>query len=352
MRCPQTSAIFRTDAAFLQRRTQLLNQSLLSHLRSSRELLPVYALLQQTLATSSAESSRSTIESFEHPLLTELHQRLVVDGDYDASEQSLDTAYEQGLFSEWERGRGESTGKWELLDRGSSLPSASEPGERRQEKIPSARGGHQLVLAGRKLLCFGGWNGTDTNYNDLWEWDLSATGFDGLNGSGGMGGSRTGSETKRGKTAHSGWILRQSSESGEAEGSARPRGRSCAQLVLDQRSGWAYLLGGMVTTSKPAPSPDSSPTASASVPTPTAAIPTPPGTDQSPSAPIPDESADSTSERKEDPFRSDFWRYKVFGDGEGTWELLCNDTGSSEIAGPKLMSVLAFLRRHFVTKKC
>lgn len=216
-------------------RSRRLNASLLSYLRSSRSLLPTYTSLYRSLATSSDRNAQATIRDFEHPLLTSLHTTLVVEGDFERAEEIVRSAFlEQGLGLEWDSGRGGSTGEWKRL----SSP-AKDGGV-----APSGRGGHQLVLVNRKLLCFGGWDGKSTNFNDLWEWSVDEEVH--IDGS---------DSTKTNRD----WNLLQGNTT---DSSDRPQGRSCAQFVLDHSTGWCYLLGGIVTpaTTTPVASPIDIPT--------------------------------------------------------------------------------------------
>lgn len=243
---------------------------------------------------------------------------------------------------------------------------------------------------------FGGWNGEDTNYSDLWEWDLSNGSEDGAAGPRNRRGEME-SETKRGKKSQSGWVSliphitpsapddpNPTNHSADV-GISRPRGRSCAQFFLDEGTGWIYLLGGMVittthaideideppgipstastaapTTSNPNNGNNSTPTLAAErvISSSTAMTPAPTRPDEDRpmfTTVAPPPTGSSELEKKSNEFSSDFWRYKAYGEGEGQWELICDDTGSSDVGGPKLMSVSSFIfasDRRLSSRRC
>lgn len=98
----------------------------------------------------------------EHPLLTELHHHLVIDGEFDAAEKLMTEGLQKNLFA----------------DHISSLPY--KPQWNRIVTIagtptPSMRGGHQMCIDsdGGKIYLFGGWDGTK-DLCDFWEFDTNS----------------------------------------------------------------------------------------------------------------------------------------------------------------------------------
>lgn len=162
----------------------------LSYLRRTRSL----ALFE------SAKGQLGASSPLEHPLLSELHDRFVVKGDFDAAERLLDEMQRGGLFDWWKKTRARPKARW---------VEVRQAGER-----PGPRGGHQMVRSGRKLVLFGGWDGTK-DLDDLWELDLDA-----------LSSSRTARWQK-------------------IECATKPRARSCHQMAVDRSTGLIYMLGGM-----------------------------------------------------------------------------------------------------------
>lgn len=312
----------------------------MSHLRRSPSLVSNFQLLFDSL-------SPETQASFEHPLLGQLHTAFVARSAGRGAaamveaEALLDQCQAQGLLDDWGKNgsRGTSRGRWEPV----LLPSSSEKGK---ELAP--RGGHSVVLVGRRLLLFGGWSGQE-NLGDLWELNLDQP--------------------------SAGWSCLLPHPL--IEDSSRPGPRSCAQWVLDESSGDVYLLGGL----KPSPifpSRTSSPPGLVDRPPPNPRPPFDPYSPRPESRPLSVEfDGDRVSQAQvEDELqvdmsdvepvaaqngsspssgatvaapspvsdsaqRSDFWRYKTVGERAGTWELLQADTEAEN--GPALMCVVVVL---------
>lgn len=254
------------------------NHLILAHLRRSNLLAGFTTLLSSLPAATSG--------TFEHPLLSQLHSALTF-GQFTSpgAESLLSALLAAGLFDQWGSGiKGSSVARW------TALPS---PG-------PAARGGHQMVRVGRKLLLFGGYD-HGRNFDDLWERELG-----------------------RGDEDVGPW--RELEPRGQ-----RPGPRSCHQLAVDERDGWVYLLGGIIDSDADA---DVAPVA---IPSPAAT----PSNGNGAAAMEVEEgglavSAPSRSpSRPPNPIASDFWRYKATGPGSGTWELLSPDTSTE--GGPKLL---------------
>jgi hypothetical protein len=92
----------------------------------------------------------------EDPLLTELHQNLVHNGDFDAAEDLVTRAYERGMFLEYVAECNYKP-QWRKV-----VPDAD-------MDTPSMRGGHQMCIDvdyGLVYL-FGGWDG-QKDLSDFW----------------------------------------------------------------------------------------------------------------------------------------------------------------------------------------
>ncbi|KAJ3316887.1 Muskelin 1, intracellular mediator containing kelch motif [Boothiomyces sp. JEL0866] len=95
----------------------------------------------------------------EHPLLTELHHRLVVDGDFENAELLLNQAIERNLFDNYISDLPYKP-KWTRV----AVPLGM--------ATPSMRGGHQMCIDSEANLIylFGGWDGT-RDLADFWQFN-------------------------------------------------------------------------------------------------------------------------------------------------------------------------------------
>jgi len=338
---------------------------MLSHLRRTS---PAYLTAFSTVLNSSPPHTSST---FEHPLLSRLHSTLVVRGQFAQTEALLEDSKETGLFREWcsGGGKGKNIGRWEQI-------TGNGVGEGGVPNWPAGRGGHQMVRVGRKILLFGGWDG-ERDLGDLWEYELPLTSTSPTSSSGGWRCLHPGSPPPP-------TPLSPPPPSSSTDTDRRPRGRSCHQMAVDERTGWVYLLGAKLGPeeedewaaevqeretaasegSRRPPPPSTTnrlPTIGLLGPTMAGAVPIPPPTGEprsragTPGATAPtsngtattngdggdamdvEQEAESPSPRveKRNPYKADFWRYKAVGPGRGKWELLCEDTGA--VGGPKLL---------------
>ncbi|GAA5824330.1 hypothetical protein JCM11251_000379 [Rhodosporidiobolus azoricus] len=295
------------------------SHALLAHLRRlGPSFRPVYDSLLFTLSSTHPETGRT----FEHPFLGELHDKLVKEGEWEGAEGVLDRCLssgsddgdggEGGLFREWTPGvgqgkKGKTVAKWERL--GPPPPShfAHPSG------WPEGRGGHSMVRIGRKVVLFGGWNGhadLGSSEEGVWEWDLPLTPASAAAGD-------TGGPWRR--------VIKKS------EGEAWPRERSCHAMAVDEEGGWVYLLGGR--RDDPVDFPGSAESSSSPPPSTTAAaggegMDVDPSTSSASANTKEKEEPTSTRGEEEDPWASDFWRYRAIGPpGErGRWECLSRDT--------------------------
>ncbi|GAA5867132.1 hypothetical protein JCM8547_006249 [Rhodosporidiobolus lusitaniae] len=301
-----------------QHRKRQTTHAILAHLRRAG---PAFEGAFKALWDASDEKTR---EGFENPLLASLHSQLTK-GDWDGAEETLDAALAAGLFrlySTSSSSRGTPVAKWERLlpppPSWSSLPldppSPSSPSSPPSPTWPAGRGGHSLVRVGRKLLLFGGWTGSsDLDCRDVWEWELPYS-------------VQTAQAGERGGP----WRLVKARWEGKEEGRQGPGGRSCHAVAVDEEGGWVYLLGGRKDDPADFPPPPAAPPASSSAPNPSSA-----SMDVEDGV-VKEEEAEATKE-EDDPWRSDFWRYKATGRPEerGVWECLSRDVRKE--GGPGLL---------------
>lgn len=349
-----------------QYRLTFTTHLMLSHLRRTS---PAYLSAFSTVLNSSPSHISST---FEHPFLSHLHATLVVRGQFAQTEALLEESKETGLFREWcsGGGKGKNIGQWEQIT-GTASSGAGAP------SWPAGRGGHQVVRVGRKILLFGGWDG-ERDLGDLWEYELPLT-------------STSPTSSGGWRCLHPGSPPPQTPLSPPPPSSTdtdpRPRGRSCHQMAVDERTGWVYLLGAKLgpeeeedwaaelkeresiagessRRSPPPPSTNPTPPHGLLGPTMAGAVPIPPPTGEprsragTPGAAVPTSNGTTSTTtngdggdamevegeevnppaprvEKRNPYKADFWRYKAVGPGRGKWELLCEDTGA--VGGPKLL---------------
>jgi hypothetical protein len=310
----------------LQHYQQTLNSHLiLSHLRRTEPPPP-----RKKGGVSSSSSCCSTFQtylknlpitissSFEHSLLSKLHETLVLKSDFESSETILKECLENDLFREWRGGggggrspsssrlnstlknvtttrssrrKGITIAKWERLDNLQPLPRSGGRGIKHEQQ-PGPRGGHQMIKIGRKLLLFGGWDGKK-DLGDLWEWELPRS----------KGGDQ---DDDHDDEERGGWRCIYTGEEEEEEGvemEERPSKRSCHQLAVDESSGWVYLLGARRDDELPKDNDDAM-------------------------------EIEHGQGQGQDRWKSDFWRYKAVGT-RGKWECLSRDTRQD--GGPALL---------------
>ncbi|XP_072181671.1 muskelin-like [Diadema setosum] len=101
--------------------------------------------------------------NLEHPLLTELHSKLVRQGDFEGCEHIMDTALRDGLFCFYISNQ-DYKPLWRLI---SPLTMAED------ETRPGMRGGHQMCMDinTEMIYMFGGWDGT-TDLADFWVYSV------------------------------------------------------------------------------------------------------------------------------------------------------------------------------------
>jgi hypothetical protein len=138
----------------------------------------------------------------EHPLLTQLHRSLVVDGSFEACEELLEEAYKQELFKQY-LSKHKYSPSWNKLN----TPGESQPG---------MRGGHQMCLDAEdeKIYMFAGWDGKK-DLSDFWSYSIPDGKWTGL-----------------------------------TTNSPGPSGRSCHKMCFDNTRKLLYTLGRYVDVSE------------------------------------------------------------------------------------------------------
>ncbi|GAA5937045.1 hypothetical protein JCM3775_001937 [Rhodotorula graminis] len=340
------------EALYRAHRSRETTRLVLAHLRrAGPATLPAYRALAATLPSSSSSTSSSSLLSprpptsasttdtdavaLEHPLLSALHDALVLEGDHTRAEALLERMRRAGLLDEHcpGGGKGDSVARWVRLDAGGG-GGGGEGGAKAASAGPSGRGGHAMVRVGRRVLLFGGWDGRK-DLGDLWEWSLDG---------------------------HGGWrCLDAGLGDGDGDGATgeggpsalKPGPRSCHQMAVDEGEGWVYLLGGRRDDFddeededdegdevEPGAEPSSTTAAAAAAmdvdaEPPSSSAPAVAPLDTSSSPPTALDRALSRLQRRAARWRSDFWRYRAVGPGRGTWELLSADTRRD--GGPALL---------------
>lgn len=109
-----------------------------------------------------ALEDETTIQ-LEDPLLTKLHNTLVIDGDFKCSEQLMSDFSKNGFMDQYISNQ-KYNAKWSPLLESMSL------GDK-----PGKRGGHQLVMDSEKqiIYLYGGFDGLD-DLSDLWAFDIKS----------------------------------------------------------------------------------------------------------------------------------------------------------------------------------
>ncbi|XP_074596521.1 muskelin 1 isoform X2 [Brevipalpus obovatus] len=142
---------------------------------------------------------RKTKVSLEHPLLSELHEALVVRGDFVASEDLIKESMEKGLLMDYLEKQSYSP-KWTQI-----IPAPDTP-------KPGIRSGHQMCVDPQTetIYLFGGWDGSK-DLADLWSFNIQTNTWTCLN-------QNTASE-------------------------GGPSARSCHRMCLDHKRKKLFVLG-------------------------------------------------------------------------------------------------------------
>ena len=162
---------------------------ILKHLRQRRLLTPSQTIL-----------SRSKVH-LEHPLITKLHESIVLQGDWIRSEQLLEEISSAGLFDSYLQSR-QPYAEWTHLS-----------GTDADGDVPPARGGHAMCIdpINEMIYLFGGYNGAKS-LDDFWVYNIC--------------------DDKWRMLCHS-----------TTDEQNAPGARSCHKMVFDTKTGCIYVLG-------------------------------------------------------------------------------------------------------------
>ncbi|GFS06019.1 muskelin [Elysia marginata] len=152
------------------------------------------------------ELNARTSISLEHPLITQLHTILVINGDFKACEDFVIQARNEGMFDQF-LCQQEYDSEWTALE-----PINAKRPDSTSDTRPGMRGGHQMcidVLA-ETIYMFGGWDG-NRDLADLWSYHLP-------------------SQT---------WVCL----SQDTEKDGGPSARSCHKMCLDYEKKQIFTLG-------------------------------------------------------------------------------------------------------------
>jgi len=255
----------------LKYRETAVLRHVLKHLRQRRLLTPYQTIL-----------SRADTQ-LEHPLVTQLHESLVLQGDWSRSEQLLDVLSSSGLFDSYLQSC-QPHAMWTRLF-----------GTDADGDVPPARGGHAMCIdpVNEMIYIFGGWNG-EKSMDDFWVYSIK----------------------------DDRWQVLSHSTSKEQNA---PGARSCHKMVFDMKTGSIYLLGRLNDADGlRAPTPSNARTL-AGVPVGAPGLPQQQPQQQQPST------TTATSEETTPPttFCSEFYRYHTRGVDSGKWDFLAFDTAVS-----------------------
>ena len=225
----------------------------------------------------------------EHPLVTQLHASVILQGNWPQAEHLLGQFSSAGLFDSYLQSC-QPYSTFKLL-RGTDADG----------DVPSPRGGHAMCIdpANDHIYLHGGFDG-EKCLDDFWMYDV-----------------------KKDK-----WKVL---SLGTAQQQNAPGPRSCHKMVFDSKTGSIYVLGRLTDQDQlkpsrvPTPAPDGSTTSSAPAPPPATtplqqvrqlrAMPPPP------LAPPP-----TGATRPTDNYCSEFFRYHTRGADAGKWDFLSFDT--------------------------
>ncbi|XP_077399462.1 muskelin isoform X2 [Vanacampus margaritifer] len=147
---------------------------------------------------------KKTRIALEHPMLTHLHDRLVLQGDFDACEDLIDKAVRDGLFNQY-------ISQQEYKPRWSQIIPKCNKGDG-DDNRPGMRGGHQMVIdvQTETVYLFGGWDGTQ-DLADFWAYSVQ----------------------------ENQWVC----ISRDTEKESGPSARSCHKMCIDSQRRQIYTLG-------------------------------------------------------------------------------------------------------------
>ncbi|XP_064795776.1 muskelin isoform X3 [Oncorhynchus masou masou] len=166
---------------------------------------------------------KKTRIALEHQMLTHLHDRLVLRGDFDACEELIDKAVKDGLFNQY-ISQQEYKPRWsQIIPKSNKGTTAQEPSpddmnsetnysSNEDDNRPGMRGGHQMVIdvQTETVYLFGGWDGTQ-DLADFWAYSVQ----------------------------ENQWVC----ISRDTEKESGPSARSCHKMCIDSQRRQIYTLG-------------------------------------------------------------------------------------------------------------
>jgi hypothetical protein len=134
-------------------------KSILYHLRETNEMD-----LFETMLSKCRTKFTPIIPNweFEHKILTELFNSLVIDGDFAQCEQLVNRAKQEGLFNWYYSTQLKYTCSWRFIQSNET------------SNLPTMRGGHQMCLDSKNgdfIYLIGGWDGKQ-DLSDFWKYDI------------------------------------------------------------------------------------------------------------------------------------------------------------------------------------
>ena len=110
---------------------------------------------------------KKTRIQLEHPMMTELHKILVLDGDYEGAEKFLEKSAEKNLFHDF-ISQQDYKASWSPISPDNTLGLDHSGPDR-----PGMRGGHQMCIdpTTETVYLFGGWDGNQ-DLADFWSFQL------------------------------------------------------------------------------------------------------------------------------------------------------------------------------------
>lgn len=260
----------------MQHRERVVLRQILKHLRQRRFLTSYHDIL-----------SRSGL-SLEHPLITALHESLVLQGNWSRAEQLLQSASHSGLLAEYGQAC-QPRACWRQLH------GLDADGDK-----PLRRGGHAMCMDEQRglIYLFGGWDG-HKSLDDFWVYDI----------------------------ARDLWRMLSLHTAQEKNG---PSPRACHKMVFDNKTGSIYLLGRLSDGDAVEPSnvPNVSSSGGGDDDDHTyVAIARSPSPRRSEHSPMPNVAAEHINNHSN--FCSEFYRYHTRGLDAGKWDLLAFDTAVS-----------------------
>ncbi|XP_027058035.1 muskelin-like [Pocillopora damicornis] len=124
---------------------------------------------QHNYAEAFESLQKRTKINLEHPMLTELHQKLVIDNDFDGCEKIIEQASNDAIFSHY-ISQQDYKPKWKAI-----IPLAAQNDDSSSSR-PGMRGGHQMSIdmESQVIYLLGGWDGM-VDLADFWSFTVESS---------------------------------------------------------------------------------------------------------------------------------------------------------------------------------